>query len=373
LILPARVDDDWFFHRSFDHGVTWRPLRTGVIGVEGSGALVRCITERGGIEAGRPPLPMNWSWDGGHAWRLAPYDATALRAARTLVENPSAGETPHCASGPGRLIQCVDNGRARLIRERGGASQEIPGPSTCEYVRQVDERRTVAFGPSCGFFLSGDRGGVWRRVTQSLEPDRGANYAEGHGGFVNAHTAWRLDGGIWWTFDSGEHWRPFFSVGERMLERGVFVDPRNGVFATNTGWVVATRDGGRTFTYVLRGEVERIASSGRAVLVTTAQSMRVSPDGGVTWLASGAAAPSTPLDPSVDIVGRGRAVALPGGVRVTQNGDRLVIDRHGREEEIAHDLPSTFGLLAVHVAGSSVDRVLLERGAVLAHEAPSGP
>src|SRR5439155_19430068 len=31
LVARARVDDDWFYHRSLDRGRTWRPFRLGAI------------------------------------------------------------------------------------------------------------------------------------------------------------------------------------------------------------------------------------------------------------------------------------------------------------------------------------------------------
>jgi photosystem II stability/assembly factor-like uncharacterized protein len=248
-------------------------------------------------------------------------------------------------------------------------AQEIHAPSDCEHVLQLDVRRTVAFGDRCGVFLSNDRGGVWRNVSQSLGRTQIGAFAEGRGGFLTAQIAWRLDGGIWWTFDGGQHWRPFHSSDAPPLERGVFVNSRQGVFATNNGWVVATHDGGRNWTYILRGDVERIAAANRAVMVTTAQSVRVSPDGGRTWLAPGAETPTGAVQPSLEVVGTRRSIALAPSVRVSQHDDRLVMEGSGGAvEEIARGIPAGFTLVAAHATRASVDRVLLDGGIVLARE-----
>lgn len=370
LIAHARAEIEWFYHRSFDHGATWRPLRLGVLGLEGDRSIARCITERGGIEAGRPPLPTSWSWDGGLRWIPSPYDADAQRVARVLSDgssHPELGEAPHCASGPGRMIECVDPGRSRLLTDRGVVRSEVYAPSRCPHVRQIDARRTLAFGAGCGLFGSPDRGGRWRMHSQSLAGPSAAIYADGRGGFVSDDVAWRLDGGVWWTFDGGEHWQPSTSRQARLLDRGVFVDARNGVFATNNGWVVSTHDGGNTFTFVLRGEVERIASTRRAVIVTTTQSVRVSPDGGRSWLAAGAAAPSTPIDRTVEIVGNRRSIAIAPGEPVAQEAGRVTMG-DGEGASIASGLPPGYHLLAAHATRGHVDRILLEGGAVLAHD-----
>lgn len=369
LIARARVDQDWFYHRSFDRGLVWRPFRLGAAGLEGPSALVRCLGDRGGVEAGRPPLPSRWSWDGGLTWSPAPYDQVARSAARALAEDPRASDldAPHCDSVAGGLLACSDPGRLRLLRPGQMRAQEIHAPSACEHVRQVDAARTFAFGPSCGIYLSTDRGGLWRALSQSFAGRPAGGYAEGRGGFVDARTAWRLDGGVWWTTDGGAHWRPFFSIGGRALERGVFVDTRRGVFATAGGWIVATRDGGRSWTYVLRGEVERIASARRAVVVTTTQTVRISPDGGATWLAAGAMPPQTPLDPTLELSGARRSVAIAPGVRVTQEGDRIVLERRGASAvDVVRGLPPGYNLVAAHAEGTEVDRVMLEGGVILA-------
>jgi photosystem II stability/assembly factor-like uncharacterized protein len=379
LIARARVDDDYFYHRSFDHGISWRPFRLGAIGLEGPSAMLRCATERGGIEAGRHPLPSHWSLDGGRTWKPAPYDATSHTLARaaesTGADHDTTRETPHCMAGPARLTQCVDSGRLRLLDAHGRA-QEIHGPSSCEHVRQIDARRTFAFGSSCGLFISSDRGGVWRMVSQSMEPATGraaGAFAEGRGGFINARTAWRLDGGVWWTFDGGESWHPFTSIGERALERGVFVDSRRGVFATSTGWVMATRDGGRHWSYVLRGEVERIASSHRSIMVTTTQSERISPDGGVTWLTAGALPPQSPLDPTVELTGSRRSISLAAGGRVTQENGTVDVLETSNDSTIVHvarELPHRYRLLAAHQSPTrQIDRILLDSGTELARGA----
>jgi hypothetical protein len=369
VIARARADIEWFYHRSFDHGLTWRPFRLGVLGLDADRSLVRCITERGGIEAGRPPLPSSWSWDGGLRWSPAPYDADAQRVARATTEagHDAPGESPHCHAGPGRLVECVDTGRSRLVTARGVMRTEVHAPSLCEHVRQIDARRTLAFGAGCGLYGSPDRGGRWRMHSQSLAARVTGTFAEGRGGFVTDRIAWRLDGGVWWTSDGGDHWQPTFSPQGRVLDRGVFVDRRNGVFATSNGWVVSTHDGGRTFTYVLRGDVERIASTRRGVIVTTTQTVRVSPDGGRTWLATGAAVPSTPIDPSVEIVGNRRSIVLGAAGAVVQEGGDVRSGANGHEP-IASGLPAGYHLLAAHATRGRIDRVLLEGGAVLARD-----
>ncbi len=368
VLARVRVDDAWFYQRTFDRGVTWRPFRLGVLGLEGDRSVVRCITERGGIEAGRPPLATSWSWDGGLRWVPSGYDADAMRIARAATEPgaPPAGEPPRCFAGPDRFIECVDTGRSRLLDNHGTVRLEVHAPSNCEHVRQIDARRTVAFGPGCGMFVSADRGGRWRGQSQSLTSPRIATFAEGRGGFLSADVAWRLDGGVWWTLDGGEHWQPVFSIHARALDRGVFVDRRNGVFAMNNGWVVATHDGGRTFTFVVRGDVERIATTHRAVIVTTARSVRVSPDGGRTWLASGTPPPSTPLDPAVEIVGHRRAIAVGPGVSVVQ--DESGVHLAGGAQSLVSGLPAGYQLVAAHAGAGSVDRILFEGGTVLARD-----
>lgn len=365
LVARARIDDDWFYHRSLDRGVTWRPFRLGAIGLEADTAMLRCLPGTGGLEVGRPPLPSYWSFDGGRVWSPAGYDARAIRLARTLAEDdhPENFFSPRCIKGPGHTIACIDPGRVRLLSHSGRA-EEIHAPSNCEYILPMDHRRMVAFGPSCGLYVSTDRGGWWRMVAQSLAQRTRSVPAEGRGGFVDARTAWRLDGGLWWTH--GTHWRLVHSSLGRSLERGVFVDARHGVFSTVDGWVVATRDGGRTWTYVLRGEVERIASSGRYVLVTTAQTVRVSPDGGVTWLRVGALPPSSPLDPVVQIHGTERSIALGSGVRIVQRDGTIVLHTPGSAAvTVVQGLPPGYHILAVHAPGRTVDRILLEGGAIL--------
>ncbi|MEI8254413.1 MAG: hypothetical protein WCJ30_01940 [Deltaproteobacteria bacterium] len=368
VLARARVDDAWFYQRTFDRGVTWRPFRLGVLGLEGDRSVVRCITERGGIEAGRPPLATAWSWDGGLRWGPSGYDADAMRLARAAMEPGAlpAGEATRCFAGPDRFVECVDTGRSRLVDTHGVTHSEVHAPSLCEHVRQVDARRTLAFGPGCGVFVSPDRGGRWRGQSQSPASPRVATFAEGRGGFLSADVAWRLDGGVWWTVDGGEHWEPYFSIHARALDRGVFVDRHDGVFALNNGWVVATHDGGRTFTFVMRGDVERIATTHRAVIVTTARSVRVSPDGGRTWLAGGTPPPSTPLDAAVEIVGHRRAIAIAPGVSVVQDDSSVRIT--GSEPPLVTGLPAGYQLVAAHGEAGRVDRVLLEGGTVLARD-----
>lgn len=368
VLAHVRIDDGWFYLRTFDRGVTWRPFRLGALGLEGDRSVVRCITERGGLEAGRPPVPSAWSWDGGQRWGPSGYDPVAVHLARAAEEPDSspAGELPRCFAGQGGFIECVDTGRSRLVDSRGTTHAEVHAPSLCEHVRQVDARRTMAFGPDCGLFLSADRGGLWRRQSQSVTNPRVASFAGGRGGFVAADVAWRLDGGVWWTFNRGATWQPFVSVYARALERGVFVNPHDGVFAMNNGWVVATHDGGRTFTYVLRGNVEQIVATRRAVVVTTDRNVRVSPDGGHTWLASGSSLPSTALEPAVAIVGPRREIAVASGPSVVQRGSEVRLG--DSPEPLVTGLPTGYLLVAAHLGADGVDRVLLEGGAILARD-----
>jgi hypothetical protein len=362
LIARARMGVDFFHHRSDDLGRSWRAFRLGAIGLEGNDVRVRCLGWRGGIEAGVDPLPRSWSFDGGHAWERADYDAKAQRAARQ-ASNLAAGEAvlPHCGSTPGGVRVCVDRGRARI------GDREVHAPMDCEHLRVIDDQRVVAFGPTCGAFISSDLGGVWRPLITPLRAEPGAG--AGAGGFLSRDVAWRVGGGIWWTEDGGARWRLAPTVHGRTVERGVFVDAARGVFVRADGWVMSTQDGGRTWSYVTRGEGVRIASAGRWVMVTTADRARASADGGETWRANATIPANIPLDHALVVSGSQRRVDPAPGMRVQQQGDRVEVLRGGEALVLARALPEHLALLAAHADAHGVDRVLLSEGVVL-HRAP---
>jgi hypothetical protein len=364
LLAQSTVDDQgsyWF--RSFDQGRRWMPFRLGVLGIDGDRAVIRCLGARGAIEAGRGPLPSHWSFDGGRTWKRSAYDERARRLARER-----GASAVRCRQGPADTIECLDEARTRLV-EGSTRDVEIYAPGRCESVTALDTRTTVAFGPSCGVLVSRDRGGLWRQllgaaiVAESTQDD-------GRGGFVDRSAAWRLDGSVWWSFDGGARWAPVASVIGRTLERGVFVDRSRGVFVTSTGWVVATRDGGRSWTYVLRGEVERISAEGTMVYVTTPSTVRVSPDGGVHWWLPGVGASGARLRSTVEREGETRLVRLSDGLRVEQRAQRIEAVSRGERTVLATiDDPRTV-LLAADQDPRAGLRALLSDGTVLSRRAP---
>jgi hypothetical protein len=363
LLAQSTVDDEgayWF--RSFDHGRRWSPFRLGVLGIDGDRAVIRCLGARGAIEAGRGPLPSHWSFDGGRTWRSSSYDERARRLARER-----GASAVRCRTGPADTIECQDEARTRLV-EGSQRDVEIYAPGRCESVTALDTRTTVAFGPSCGVLVSGDRGGLWRQRSSALVVADNAQ-EDGGGGFVDRSAAWRIDGSVWWTFDGGVRWAPVASVIGRTLERGVFVDRRRGVFVTSTGWVVATRDGGRSWTYVLRGDVERISAEGTKVYITTPSTVRVSPDGGVHWWLPGVGASGARLRPSVEREGDARLVRLADGVRVEQRQRRVeIVSRSERSLLATLEDPRTI-LLAADQDTRGTLRALLSDGTVLLQRA----
>lgn len=385
LIARARVGGDGFWHRSEDYGRSWRPFRLGAIGLEGESTLVRCLGWRGGIEAGRVPLPGYWSFDQGRTWQPARYDAAARTLARSLADDPTvAVEPPRCGAGFGNALVCTQHQRLVLVdadapwsRDRP-AQREIRAPAACDHVRLVDDRRVVAFGRHCGLYVSNDLGGGWRalatradRLAQTAPLGVAPEAGPGRGGWIDARTAWRLDGGVWWTSDAGAHWRLVPTTGGRLLERGVFVDAARGVFARSDGWVVSTADGGRTWRFVVRGEVERIASAGPWVMVTTATAVRVSPDGGASWRPGATLPAGRTLDPTLRLQGGARRYDLSEGVRVLQQADRITVATRGPDgvfvtEEVVRALSPGYSLLAAHATEGRVDRLLLSGGAVVA-------
>lgn len=368
LIARAHIGEDLFFHRSDDHGRSWRPFRLGAIGLEGANVMLRCIGWRGGIEAGRAPLPTHWSFDQGRTWEPARYDAEARAIAHTLSDDPSAeGEAPRCAQTPGGQLMCTDSGR--LVLPDAGHRAEVHAPAHCDRLRLLDDQRMVAFGPTCGVLISTDRGGLWRSVSSATTARTGTTLGGGRGGFLSRDVAWRLDGGLWWTRDGGEHWRIVPSPTGRTLERGTFVDESRGVFAQTGGWVLSTRDGGRSWTYVLRGEVERIASGGAWVMVTTSDRVRLSPDGGQTWRTSGTIPSTVPIQVSVEVYGTQRRIDLSPELRVVQQGDAVSVVRaeggQRRTTELVRAIARGHELVAAHATGDAVDRVMLGGGAML--------
>lgn len=374
LIAKVQLAADKYWHRSDDEGATWRPMRLGHIGIDGGDGNVRCLGWRDAIEAGRGSLPSHWSFDGGRTWERARYDDRARAAARALAEEADERiDPPHCASTPHGALACMDARRVVFpdLRERG---VEVVAPAACERVRVLDDHRMLAFGPSCGVYLSNDRGGLWRRMSTAVDPERArraVNY--GRGGFLSAKVAWRIDDGLWWTEDVGAHWRQVISPGTRALSWGVFVDRRHGVFARDDGWIVSTRDGGETWAWVLHEEVERLASAGSWLMLTTSNRVRVSPDGGETWRASLPFPSDVRVDPTLTVEGARRWLDVVPGVRVSQSGGRIeVVTRTGgapQTEEVVRGLGAGWEMLAAHATNGAVDRVLLMGGAVLRRDA----
>jgi len=383
LIARARVGSDGFWHRSEDYGRSWRPFRLGAIGLEGEGTMMRCLGWRGGIETGRVPLPGYWSFDQGHTWQPARYDAAARTLARSLADDPSLGvEAPRCGSGYGGALVCTQHQRLVLVNAEAPWSRdhpvqrEIRAPAGCEHLRLVDDRRVLAYGRGCGLYVSSDLGGLWRALATRAERGamglpNGISSGPGRGGWIDAETAWRIEGGVWWTSDAGAHWRLVPTGGGRQVEHGVFVDTGRGVFARGDGWVQSTADGGRTWRYVVRGEVERIASAGPWVMVTTSTAVRVSADGGATWR-PGASLPATrSLDPVLQVQGGVRRFDPSASLRVLQQGDRITVATRGADggfatEEVVRGLSPGYALLAAHARDGRVDRLLLSGGAVIA-------
>lgn len=370
-LLVARIErnGERYFHRSEDRGATWRPLRLGHLGIDGGDGTVRCLGWRGALEAGRGALPSHWSFDGGRTWGRALYDARARAVARSLAEDPRyAADPPRCSATFDGALACTDARRLVLGLDRDRV-HEVVAPAGCERVRLLDDHRAMAFGPSCGVYLSVDRGGVWRPVSTSVDPDRAqVTGAPGRGGFVGPSSAWRVDDGLWWTDDAGGRWRMLLTAQTRALGAGAFSDRRRGVFVRDDGWVVATRDSGETWTGLFREEVERLATSGPWVMLTTRSRVRVSPDGGETWRTSLPFPPDRRLDPTLVVSGARRTIELAPGLRVTQAGRRITAARGDRVDDVIDRLPPGWDLLAAHVTNDYVDRVMLVGGAVLRHD-----
>ena len=188
---------------------------------------------------------------------------------------------------------------------------------------------------------------------------------------MSANSVWRVDDGLWWSEDAGAHWRLVLTAATRALSWGVFTDRRHGVFVREDGWVVSTRDGGETWAWVLHEEVERLASAGAWLMLTTANRVRVSPDGGETWRASLPFPQDLRLDPVLQVSGARRTLDPTPGQRVTQNGRAIEVGPPARGASavtIVRDLPPAWDLLAAHATDGLVDRVLLAGGAVLRHD-----
>lgn len=370
-LLVGRIErhGERYFYRSDDRGATWRPLRLGHLGIDGGDGLVRCLGWRGALEAGRGPLPTHWSFDGGRSWERARYDPHTRAAARALGDDPrGAASSPRCGSTSAGELVCGDARRLVLGLERNHR-HEVNAPAGCERIRLLDDHRAMAFGPSCEVYVSDDRGGVWRPLSVSIDPERTAPLPSmGRGGFVSPSSAWRIDEGLWWTDNGGARWRMLLTAQTRSLTGGTFSDRHRGVFVRDDGWVVATRDGGEHWVPLFREEIERFASSGPWVMLTTHTRVRVSPDGGVTWRTSLPFPAERRLDPVLVVSGSRRTIDLAPGLRVTQEGHRITVTRGARTETVAEGLPPGWDLLAAHVTNTHVDRVLLAGGAVLHHD-----
>ncbi len=379
LIARAVMDRDSFYFRSEDQGATWRPFRLGAIGLEAQGAVVRCVRWRGGIEAGRLPTPGWWSFDQGHTWEPSRYDGDATRDARARDDDPGLAavtDAPRCMTAPTGELACVAPRRLLLPdrdvpwRREHSPQREIRAPAQCDRLRRVDDRRVVAFGPACGLYVSRDLGGLWRAMSTHADASRrDAVPGRGGGGFVDRDTAWRLEGGLWWTRDGGERWAMVPSARGRQLAWGVFVDRSSGVFVQRDGWVVATSDGGVRWRQVYRGEVSRLVTSGRAVMLTIGDGALVSLDGGATWRRAATLPEGRALDPALSVDGERRHVDPSARVRVTQQRDVIeLVRREGGtadREPLVRGLPRGWVMLGAHATAGIVDRVLLTGGAVL--------
>lgn len=380
LIARVQLAADRYWHRSDDNGRTWRTMRLGVLGIDSSAdAKLRCLGPRDAIEVGRGAVPTHWSFDGGRTWERSRYDDHARAAARALAEDPHADEVdaPRCATTPHGLIVCTDARRA-VFPAMHPRPVAVSAPAGCERLRMLDDHRMMAFGPSCGVYLSVDRGGLWRRMSTSVDPGRVARApSAGRGGFLGPRGAWRIDDGLWWSDDLGAHWRPVLSQGARSLVWGVFVDRRHGVFVRDDGWVVATRDGGESWSWVIREEVERLASAGTWLMLTTPSRVRVSPDGGENWRASLPFPTDARVDPALQREGALRWIDVAPGARVSQRGGTIswsVSDDGGvRADDVVRGLPDGWTMLAARATDGVPDRVLLSGGAVLKREASDRP
>lgn len=379
LIARAAMDRDSFYFRSEDFGATWRPFRLGAIGLEAEGAVVRCVRWRGGIEAGRLPTPGWWSFDQGHTWEPSRYDGDATRDARARDDDPglaAVSDAPRCMTASTGELTCVAPRRLLLPRRdvpwrrEHSPQREIRAPARCDRLRRVDDRRVVAFGPACGLYVSRDLGGLWRAMSTHADASRrDAVPGRGAGGFVDRDTAWRLEGGLWWTRDGGERWAMVPSARGRQLAWGAFVDRSSGVFVQRDGWVVATSDGGLRWRQVWRGEVSRLVTSGRAVMFTTGDGALVSLDGGATWRRAATLPEGRALDPALVVDGERRHVDPSEGSRVTQQRDAIELARRAGgtsdREPLVRGLPRGWVMLGAHATTGVVDRVLLTGGAVL--------
>lgn len=368
LLTRTQIDDDGtFWFRSFDHGAHWSPFLLTQLGLDADHATVRCLGARGAIEAGRGALPTHWSFDGGRNWTHAVYDERARRLARE--NGPYA---VRCQAGPTNAIECRDDARTRLI-QGSRPDREIYAPGWCDSVTQMDSRRTVSFGPRCGMLVSTDHGGLWRPLFSAAEPAE-PFAVDGQGGLLAGRTAWRLDGGIWWTHDDGAHWTPVASVIGRTLTRGVFVDDNRGVFSTRNGWVVSTHDGGRTWVYVIRGDVERISSEGPMVFVTTTSTVRVSPDGGEHWWSPGVGATGARVLPTVQRQGSSLVVQLANNHRIEQSNQeiRWIQPGHSAAPVLQLLLPHV-SLTAASMNADGAPRVLLSDGSIASGVAAANP
>lgn len=379
LIARAEMERDSFYFRSEDRGASWRPFRLGALGLEAEGAVVRCVRWRGGIEAGRAPVPGWWSFDQGRTWQPSRYDITAMRDARSRVEDPGIAavtDAPRCMTAPTGELACVSPRRLLLPAADGpwqrehAPEREIHAPALCDRLRRVDDRRMVAFGPACGLYVSHDLGGVWRAMSTHLDASRpDALPGRGTGGFVDRDTAWRLDGGLWWTHDGGAHWRLVASQRGRGLLWGAFVDSERGVFVQRDGWVVATDDGGVRWHLVLRGDVSRLVTAGRTVMLTTSDRAMLSLDGGASWRRVVTLPSGREFDPALVVDGERRHVDLAARLRLVQQRDAIeLVRREGggaEHESVVRGLPRAWVMLGAHTTGTVVDRVLLAGGAVL--------
>ncbi len=366
VLTQSQIDDDGsFWFRSFDHGAHWSPFLLGQLGLDADHATVRCLGARGGIEAGRGPLPSHWSFDGGRTWSHALYDDRARRMARE-----QGTQSVRCQPGPTSAIECRDDARSRML-DGSRPDREIYAPGWCDAVTQLDSLRTLSFGCRCGLLVSGDHGGLWKPLFTAATPME-PFAIDGQGGLLASHDAWRLDGGIWWTHDDGARWTPVASVIGRTLTRGVFVDRNRGVFSTRNGWIVSTRDGGRTWVYVLRGDVERISSDGPTVFVTTTTTVRVSPDGGEHWWSPGVGAAGARVVPVVQRQSASLVVQLPGGHRIEQtNGEVRWVQPGQPSTPVLSLLVPELSLVAATMTPEGAPKVLLSDGSIALRLPPS--
>ena len=163
LIARAQMDRDSFYFRSEDRGSTWRPFRLGALGLEAEGAVVRCVRWRGGIEAGRTPVPGWWSFDQGRSWQPSRYDSVAVRDARARDDDPGLAavtdaprstrrqRTPPSSVATTQPSRCTKTPRRRSTkvpqsseRPRADGTRPQRAPPSCVHQSPPSSRHAVS-------------------------------------------------------------------------------------------------------------------------------------------------------------------------------------------------------------------------------------